>query len=112
MGIDSPTLQAASAFVDDTVEGLIRLFESNYEGPVNIGSPGEKSMFDLAEIICKITGTKMETTNQTLPVDDPKRRCPDISLAKKLLDWEPKVGLEKGIEKTIGWFEKLLKNGN
>ena len=99
-------------FVDDTVEGLIRLFKSDYDGPVNIGSPGEKSMFDLAEIICNLTGTKMETTNQILPVDDPKRRCPDISLAKKLLKWEPKVGLDEGIEKTIGWFEKLLKNGN
>jgi len=82
---------------------------NDFIGPVNIGNPGEFTMLALAEKVIELTGTKSKIVFQPLPSDDPKQRCPDISLAKEKLDWEPKVELEKGLEKTIAYFRKIIK---
>tara|TARA_B100000029_G_C17567174_1_gene955436 strand:- start:1541 stop:2332 length:792 start_codon:yes stop_codon:yes gene_type:complete len=94
-------------FVDDTVDALIRLFESNYKNPVNIGSSSEITLLKLANIISSLAGVDVNTTMEKLPIDDPKRRCPDLSVAKKQLNWSPNVSLEEGIDKTIKWFKSL-----
>ncbi len=93
-------------FVDDLVDGLIKLLNSDFRGPVNLGNPDEYSMIKFAEIIKKKTNSSSEIVFKDLPEDDPKKRCPDISLAKEFLNWEPKVSLEEGINKTIDWFKQ------
>jgi UDP-glucuronate decarboxylase len=100
-------------YVDDLLEGMIRMMNSreNFLGPVNIGNPNEFTMLELADTILDITGSKSKIIHQPLPQDDPKQRQPDISLAKKELNnWEPKIQLREGLEKTIEYFDKLLKN--
>ncbi|MGL6196397.1 MAG: UDP-glucuronic acid decarboxylase family protein [Thermoguttaceae bacterium] len=98
---------------DDLVEGLIKMMENeeNFTGPVNLGNPGEKTMLELAEMVrnavADVTGKKSEIVFKPLPEDDPKRRCPDISLAKKKLNWEPKIPLEEGIKHTVKWFSAI-----
>lgn len=94
-------------FVDDTVEALVRLMDSEIaEGmPVNVGNPNELTMTRLVEMIVAITGSNSRIAYYPLPVDDPRRRQPDISRAKLLLGWEPKVELEAGLRATIRWFE-------
>jgi UDP-glucuronate decarboxylase len=77
-------------------------------GPVNIGNPSEMTVRELAEAILRLTNSKSEIVYKPLPQDDPTRRRPDITLAKKLLDWEPKVDLEDGLKETIGYFRKKL----
>jgi dTDP-glucose 4,6-dehydratase len=96
-------------YVDDQVEGIFRLLFSDYAYPVNIGNPHEISIKDFAEEIIKLTGTEQKITYKDLPVDDPMQRKPDISLAKKLLDWEPKVDRETGMKKTFKYFKSLSK---
>ncbi len=91
-------------FVEDTVEGLIRLMESDSEVPVNIGNPEELSVRDLIGRLVAMTGTRSRVVQLPLPVDDPSRRKPDISRAIELLRWEPRVDLEHGLEATIAWF--------
>ena len=92
-------------YVDDLVEGFLRLMEQdNTIGPINIGNPGEFTMLELAELILKKVGGRSKIVHQDLPADDPKQRQPDITLAKKYLDWQPTVPLEQGIEKTIDYF--------
>ena len=97
-------------FVDDLIEGMVRLMNTGDDvtGPVNVGNPGEFTIRELAEKVIKLTGSKSKLVFKPLPQDDPRQRKPDITLAKKLLDWEPKVPLEEGLKKTIAYFEKLL----
>jgi nucleoside-diphosphate-sugar epimerase len=94
-------------YVSDMVEGLYLLATTkNISGEIiNIGNPNEKTILEIADIIKKLTGSKSEIVFKEIGADDPKRRCPDISKAKKLLNWEPKVGLEDGLLKTINYFQ-------
>jgi len=95
-------------YVDDLVEGLIRLMATpdTFTGPVNLGNPVEISVGELARIIIKMTNSKSKITYSPIPEDDPKQRKPDISLARKELDWEPVIGLEEGLGKTIEYFRE------
>lgn len=97
-------------YVDDMIDGFIRLMGSPEEvtGPVNLGNPGEFTILELAQKVCAMTGSRSELIFKPLPSDDPRQRKPDIGLAKKVLDWEPRVILEDGLAKTISYFEKLL----
>jgi len=94
-------------YVDDQVEGIYRLLMSDYELPVNIGNPNEITIKDFAEEIIKLTNSSQKVIYKDLPIDDPMQRQPDISLAKKLLDWEPKIGREEGMQKTFAYFNSL-----
>lgn len=98
-------------YVDDLINGLIRMMDTpdNFTGPVNLGNPVEFSVKDLAEKIIKMTGSKSKIRHLPLPEDDPKQRKPDITLAIRELEWKPVVGLEEGLEKTIGYFRNILK---
>ncbi|WP_298901090.1 UDP-glucuronic acid decarboxylase family protein [uncultured Psychroserpens sp.] len=96
-------------YIDDQVEGIYRLLLSDYVYPVNIGNPHEISISDFAEEIIKLTNTSQKVVYKDLPVDDPMQRQPDISLAKKLLNWEPKVSREEGMKKTYAYFKSLSK---
>ncbi|SDC70489.1 UDP-glucuronic acid decarboxylase family protein [Niabella drilacis] len=94
-------------YVSDLVEGIYRLLLSDYTGPVNIGNPNEVSLRSFAEEVLALTGNKVKIVNRPLPVDDPKQRQPDITLAKKLLDWAPVVSRKEGLEKTYNYFRSL-----
>lgn len=97
-------------YVDDLIEGFVRMMnQDKIIGPVNIGNPGEFTMLELAKEVLELTGSKSKIVYKPLPGDDPKMRRPDISLAKKALDWEPTIPLRKGLEKTIVYFDNLLK---
>jgi dTDP-glucose 4,6-dehydratase len=91
-------------YVSDLVEGIVRLLASDYSGPVNCGNPAEVTILQFAERIRKLTGSKSEIAFRPLPVDDPKQRQPDITRARRLLGWEPAVGLEEGLLHTIDYF--------
>jgi len=97
-------------FVDDLVEGLIRLMESpdNETGPINLGNPAENTILELAEKIIALTGSKSRIEKRPLPSDDPRQRTPDISKARTVLKWEPKVPLDMGLQKTIAYFSGLM----
>lgn len=96
-------------YVDDLIGGLIGFMEQDATtGPVNLGNPTEVSMLHLAEVVIRLTGSRSKLVFLPLPEDDPKQRCPDITQAKKLLGWEPKVALEEGLKETIGYFRKQL----
>lgn len=95
-------------YVSDLIDGIYRLSQSDFHEPVNIGNPIELTVKEFAERIIQITGAKSQIIYKPLPVDDPKQRRPDISRAKKVLDWEPKVKLEEGLQKTIEWFKARL----
>jgi dTDP-glucose 4,6-dehydratase len=92
-------------FYSDLIDGIYRLSQSDFHEPVNIGNPVELTIKEFAERIIRITGTQSAIEYKPLPVDDPKQRRPDISRAKKLLGWEPKVDLETGLTETIAWFK-------
>ncbi|HNH21955.1 MAG TPA: SDR family oxidoreductase, partial [Ferruginibacter sp.] len=96
-------------YVDDLVEGIYRLLMSDYAFPVNIGNPDEISLKDFAEEIIKLTGTKQQIVYKPLPTDDPKQRRPDITRAKQLLGWEPKVSRSEGLKITYEYFRSLPK---
>ena len=91
-------------YISDMVEGIYRLLEADEAYPVNIGNPQENTILELAEIIIKLANSKSEISYEPLPTDDPKTRNPDISKAKKILGWEPKVKLEDGLKTTIEWY--------
>ena len=97
-------------YVDDLVDGLMRLMETPEEitGPVNLGNPGEFTILQLAEEVLDLTGSSAKIVHCPLPADDPKQRCPDISRAQELLGWQPQVQLRDGLTKTIAYFEGLL----
>jgi UDP-glucuronate decarboxylase len=98
-------------YVDDLVEGMVRMMKTDdkFTGPINIGNPVEFTISELAEKVISMTGSKSKVIYLPLPQDDPMQRKPDISLAKKELDWEPKIALNEGLIKTIEYFENLLK---
>jgi len=94
-------------YVSDLIEGILLLLQSQFHTPVNIGNPAEMTILDLAKTIKQMTGSKSEITFQPAPTeDDPKVRRPDISLARKELNWEPKVGIDEGLQKAIAWFKE------
>ncbi len=97
-------------YVDDEIEGIYRLLMSDYELPVNIGNPHEITIRDFAEEIIKLTGTAQKVIYKDLPQDDPMQRQPDISKAREILGWEPKVGREEGMRKTFEYFKTLSKD--
>jgi len=98
-------------YVEDEVEGLYRLFQADYAGPVNIGNPGEFTVRELADLVLELTGSKGGLRHEALPVDDPKVRQPDITLAREKLGWEPKIELREGLARTIEYFTGVLKQG-
>lgn len=93
-------------FIDDQVEGLLRLLVSNETGPVNIGNPREMTVEELGRLIIQLCGSKSRLVKKPLPVDDPKVRQPDITLARKKLHWTPRISSEQGLKITINWFKK------
>jgi UDP-glucuronate decarboxylase len=97
-------------YVDDLIEGLVRMMNAPdaFTGPVNLGNPFEFSMLELAEAVIRLTGSRSEIVFRPLPQDDPLQRRPDISLAKKRLQWEPTIELDEGLEKTIEYFKEIL----
>jgi UDP-glucuronate decarboxylase len=98
-------------YISDLIKGLVKLMATadNFTGPVNIGNPIEVSVGDLAEKIIKMTGSKSKIAYLPLPADDPKQRKPDIKLAKDILGWQPEIGLEEGLTKTIEYFKRMIK---
>jgi dTDP-glucose 4,6-dehydratase len=96
-------------YVSDLIEGIYRLMVSDIHDPVNIGNPHEMTIMEMAETIIKVAKSKSTIINKPLPVNDPRIRQPDITKAKKLLNWQPKVGLEEGLTNTIEWFCSLGK---
>jgi nucleoside-diphosphate-sugar epimerase len=91
-------------FVEDEIRGLVALLDSPLVGPVNIGNPDERSMLDLARFVLEVSGSASDIVFEPLPTDDPTRRCPDITLARQELGWEPRIDLRDGIERTIEYF--------
>ncbi|MBI5050186.1 MAG: SDR family oxidoreductase [Nitrospirae bacterium] len=98
-------------YADDLIEGLIRLMNTpdGFTGPVNLGNPSEFTILELAEKIIKLAKSRSKIIQKPLPQDDPIQRQPDITLAKKVLNWKPTVNLEEGLKKTIAYFKKLIK---
>jgi UDP-glucuronate decarboxylase len=103
----------AFCYVDDLIEGFLRLMATPDEltGPINLGNPVETPVIELAQKIIALIGSSSTLEMRPLPVDDPVQRCPDISRARNLLDWEPRVPLETGLERTIAFFDRLLAEG-
>ncbi len=97
-------------YVSDEIEGIYRLMMSDYALPVNIGNPEEHTILEFAKIIIDIIGSDSKITFKALPVDDPKQRRPDITKAREILAWEPKVPLEQGLKKTIKYFKDVLES--
>ena len=97
-------------FVSDLIEGIYRLLISEQNNPVNIGNPNEMTIQNLADKILQATGSKSKIVQVPLPEDDPKTRQPNITLAKNLLDWKPKVSLNEGLESTIKYFKEQLNS--
>ncbi len=95
-------------FVSDLVDGIDRLVRSSQTGPINIGNPREMTLLEIAEVIKRLTKSRSKIVYKPLPVDDPKVRRPDITLARKKLKWEPKVSLEEGLKRTIAYFRQAL----
>jgi len=97
-------------FVDDLIDGFLLLMQSKEDiiGPVNLGNPTEFTIFELANLVIKMTSSKSKIVFKDLPADDPKQRKPDISLANKELNWKPKIPLEEGLSRTIRYFDKVL----
>jgi dTDP-glucose 4,6-dehydratase len=89
------------------VEGLVRLWASSERYPVNLGNPVELTILEFAERIRRLIGSDLEFIHKPLPADDPRKRRPDISKAKRILDWEPKVNLEDGLRETVNYFKAL-----
>ncbi|GAB6012048.1 UDP-glucuronic acid decarboxylase family protein [Viscerimonas tarda] len=98
-------------YVDDLIEGMVKMMATgdSFTGPVNIGNPGEFTMLELAQQIIELTGSKSQIVYRPLPSDDPKQRKPNIELAKKQLDWEPKIKLREGLIKTIEYFDGVIR---
>tara|TARA_R110001583_G_scaffold89098_1_gene230309 strand:- start:5299 stop:6231 length:933 start_codon:yes stop_codon:yes gene_type:complete len=97
-------------YVDDLIDGFVKMMSSRdgFTGPVNMGNPGEFTMQELAELVIQIVGGKSKLSFHPLPVDDPKQRQPDISLARKELGWEPNVALKEGLQETVNYFKKII----
>jgi UDP-glucuronate decarboxylase len=104
------TQTRAFCYVDDLIEGFLRMMAApdDMTGPMNLGNPVETSVGELAQLVIELTGSRSKITHRPLPVDDPIQRCPDISQAKAVLDWQPRMALRVGLQRTIAYFEKLL----
>lgn len=100
----------AFCYVDDLIDGMIRLMGTSHDvtGPINIGNPGEFTMLELAAAVLRVTGSASPIVHRELPQDDPKQRRPDISEARRVLDWEPRIELETGLERTVAYFREVL----
>ncbi len=100
----------AFCYVDDLIDGFVRMMATpdDITGPINLGNPVEMPMVELAQRVVKLVGAKSKLVFRPLPVDDPMQRCPDITRAKAVLGWEPRVQLDEGLNKTIAYFDKLL----
>jgi dTDP-glucose 4,6-dehydratase len=96
-------------YVDDLIEGLVRLAWSDEHMPVNIGNPGEFTILECAQVVLEVTGSKSPLVFEPLPMDDPTRRCPDITKARRLLGWEPHVPLKEGLAKTLDYFRSKVE---
>jgi dTDP-glucose 4,6-dehydratase len=94
-------------FVDDTVQGLVELLSSEFVGIMNIGNPDEHTVLELADIVLRLTGSRSTIVHTQLPEDDPGRRCPDITVARKHLGWEPMTSLEEGLRRTADYFRAI-----
>ena len=101
----------AFCYVDDLIDGFVRMMDASDEtvGPINLGNPVETSVAELAKIIIDLTGSRSKITYRPLPVDDPVQRCPDISQAESVLGWQPRMPLRTGLQRTIAYFETLLR---
>jgi len=99
-------------YVDDLIEGLVRLMDSfdDVTGPLNLGKPGEFTILELAKNVIELSNSRSEIIFEPLPADDPRQRRPDITLAREVLGWEPKVELDEGLKKTIAYFDELLSS--
>jgi UDP-glucuronate decarboxylase len=97
-------------YVSDLVDGIYKLLQldKNLNSPLNLGNPNEFTILELANLVVEVTNSMSEIVNNPLPSDDPRQRCPDISLAKSTLNWEPKIQLREGIEKTVEYFEQII----
>ncbi len=95
-------------YVDDLVDGMIKMMESSFIGPINLGNPSERKIIDFAKLIIKLTRSKSKIVYKPLPADDPTQRKPDIKLAKEKLDWEPKIDIKEGLIKTIEYFKEFI----
>jgi dTDP-glucose 4,6-dehydratase len=91
-------------YVDDLVRGLLAMLDSDQLGPVNFGNPQERTVAELAELVCRVVGSEAPVEYHALPQDDPTRRCPDITRAGELFGWAPRVGIEEGLRRTAAWF--------
>jgi UDP-glucuronate decarboxylase len=100
-------------YVDDLIEAMIRVMATpdDFTGPVNIGNPKEFTILELAQEVLRLTGSRSKVVFRPLPTDDPKQRQPDITLAKKTIDWSPTIELDRGLEKTVSYFKSQLQNG-
>jgi UDP-glucuronate decarboxylase len=103
----------AFCYVDDLIEGFLRMMDApdDITGPMNLGNPVETSVAELAKIIIDLTGSRSQIVHRPLPIDDPIQRCPDISQAKAILNWEPRMALRTGLQRTIAYFDGLLRSG-
>jgi dTDP-glucose 4,6-dehydratase len=97
--------------VTDLIDGIVRLANSDEQGPVNIGNPVEWTIAECAREVLAVTGSKSKLQSLPLPVDDPARRCPDITLARTMLGWEPKVQLREGLSLCIPYFTQAVQEG-
>ncbi len=97
-------------YVSDLVEGIYKLLQlaKSPDTPINLGNPNEFTILELAKVVIEITNSKSKIVNNPLPLDDPKQRCPDISLAKSILNWKPTIELREGIEKTAAYFKQII----
>ena len=98
----------AFCYVSDLIDALIKLMNSNYNKPVNLGNPHEHTILDFAKLIIELTNSKSEIIFKELPSDDPVKREPDINLAKEILNWEPKIQIKEGLLKSIEYFDKII----
>jgi dTDP-glucose 4,6-dehydratase len=97
-------------YVDDLIEGSLRLMKSSERRPVNIGNPQEHTVGEIAEMVIELSGAESELVHESLPEDDPTRRCPDIRRAREILGWEPRVPVREGLKKTLDWFAGRLEH--
>jgi dTDP-glucose 4,6-dehydratase len=95
-------------YVDDLIEGIVRLYDRGGHEPTNVGNPGEFTVLELAELVLKLTGSRSTIVHKPLPTDDPRQRCPDITKARAELGWEPAIPLEEGLRRTIPYFRELV----
>jgi dTDP-glucose 4,6-dehydratase len=95
-------------YVSDEIDGFLRLSKSDEHFPVNIGNPNEFTILECAQLVLKVTGSKSQICYEPLPQDDPKQRRPDITKARQLLQWEPKIDLETGLRQSLDYFKRAL----